>query len=161
MKGMSDTVENAPAPERPRKLNLRTIEFEEQQRRAARAKAERDAREAAEKKRAEFTMKVAVAEKLTDKLPRDGMAPVFFAAARRVAMEVLLGNIPIRNGAEAGAAIKALVDAGRLETGGSTVPADDDITKPPVNREEAERRLKLIQDEVAKRRAEVNQASGE
>lgn len=156
MKGMSDTPDAKPTE----KISLRTIQMEEQERRAARAKAERDAREQAEKKRAEFAMKVAVTEKLTDKLPREGMAPVFFAAARRIGMEILLGNIPIRNGAEAGAAIKALVDAGRLETG--AVPDAPDLSVPPASREEAEKRLKLITDEVAKRRAELGgQASGE
>lgn len=148
-------------PEVPReRLKLRDLAFNEQERRAARAKAERDARETAEKKRADFAMKVAVAEKLTERLPREGMAPVFFAAARRVAMEVLLGNIPIRNGSDAGAAIKALIDAGRVEAG--SVPEAPDMTSVPATREEAEQRLKLIHDEVAKRRAEVQQqASGE
>ena len=157
MKAMSDI--EIPAGPRER-LKLRDLEFNEQERRAARAKAERDAREMAEKKRAEFAMKVAVAEKLTEKLPREGLAPVFFAAARRIAMEILLGNIPIRNGSDAGAAIKALTDAGRIEAG--SIPDIPDLTTPPATREEAEARLRLIHDEVAKRRAEVQQqASGE
>jgi hypothetical protein len=160
MRTMSDT-ENPPEAPRREKLNIRTVGFDEQERRAARAKAERDAREMAERKRAEFAMKVAVTEKLTEKLPRDGMAPVFFAAARRIAMEILLGNIPIRNGSDAGAAIKALTDAGRVEAG--SIPDAPDLATPPATREEAEARLKLIHDEVAKRRAEVQQqqASGE
>lgn len=141
------------------KLNLRTVPFADQERRVIRAKAEQEAREAAEKKRAEFEMKVAVTDHLTARLPREGMAPVFFAAARRIAMELLLGNIPIRTGAEAGQAINALMAAGRMEAGGVV---DDDITRPPQDRAEAERRLAKIHDEVAKRRAEVaGQASGE
>lgn len=143
------------------KLNLRTTDFADQQRLVDRRNAEREAQQMAEKKRAEFEAKVKVTAKLTDHLPREGMAPVFFAAARRVAMEVLLGNVPIRNGSDAGAAIKALVDAGRIEAGQATTVTED-ITVPPASREEAEKRLKLLKASIVERQAEMaNPASGE
>lgn len=155
------TVENGRSRHPSTKMNLRTTDFEDQQRLVDRRNAEREARQVAEKKRAEFEAKVLVTGKLTDSLPRDGMAPVFFAAARRVAMEVLLGNVPIRNGSDAGAAIKALVDAGRLEAGQAT-SVTEDITQPPVSREEAEKRLRLLKAAVAEREAGLaNPAAGE
>lgn len=143
------------------RLNIRTAPFDDQARRVVRAEAEEEARKAAERKRAEFEMKVAVTEHLTGRLPREGMAPVFFAAARRIAMDLLLGNTPIRNGSDASAAISALMSAGRMETG---MAGAEDLTKPPVDRAEAEKRLKDMQDEVARRRernAEAAAASGE
>lgn len=147
-------------PKEPRKLTVRTAAFEDQEARASRAKAEREARDEAERKRAQFEMKVRVTEHLTGRLPRDGLAPVFFAAARRVAMEVLLGNIPIRNGSDAGAAINALMAAGRIEAAGGA--ADDDaVRNPPATPEEARKRLAILQDTAAKRRAELGEASGE
>lgn len=147
---MADDPTETPEVE-PRRLTLRTVPFQDQEARVIRAQAEREARERAEKSRAEFTMKVKVTEALTDTLPRDGMADVFFAAARRIGMELLLGNVPIRNASEAASAINALVSAGRLEKGEST----SNIGVEPKNREEAEARLKSLQDEVAARRAQL------
>ena len=140
----------ADEPESPR-LTLRTVPFQDQEARVIRAQAEREARERAEKSRAEFALKVRITEALTTELPRDGMADVFFAAARRIGMELLLGNVPVRNASEAASAINALITAGRLEKGEVTM----NIASEPKNREEAEARLKALQDEVAQRRAQL------
>lgn len=148
----------AETPDEPKKLTLRTVQWDDQVKRATRAEAEREAHAKGEKKRAEFEMKVRVTEALTGRLPREGMAPVFFAAARRIAMDLLLGNIQVRNGTEAGAAINALMAAGRLESGAAEDPAVGDLTKPPATPKEAQARLQLLHAEVAKRRGE---ASGE
>lgn len=147
-------------PQKPQKLNLRTVAFADQEARVVRAKAEAEARADAEKKRATFMHKVKVAEVLTGQLPRDGMAPVFFAAARRIATDILLGNIPIRNGTDAGAAVNALMAAGRAEEGGAS--SEPDITKPPADRKQAEARMREIRTLARKRaEAEAEQAAGE
>lgn len=138
------------------RLSLRTVAFQDQEQRVIRTQAEAEARKNAELKRAEFEMKVAVTGHLTGKLPREGMAEVFFAGARRIAMDLLLGNVPIRNGTEAANAIQALVTAGRQEVGQSTGPGD--LATPPATREEAEERIRALTAQVAQRRAD---ASGE
>lgn len=155
MVGMADETPEAKPPE---KLTLRTVQWDDQEKRAMRAEAQRQAHREGEKKRADLEMKVRVTEALTGRLPRDGMAPVFFAAARRIAMDLLLGNIQVRNGTEAGAAINALISAGRLEAGAAEDPGVGDITKTPASPQEAQARLQLLHAEVAKRRGE---ASGE
>lgn len=137
------------------RLSLRTVAFQDQEQRVIRTQAEAEARKNAEQKRAEFEMKVTVTGHLTGRLPREGMAEVFFAGARRIAMDLLLGNIPIRNGTEAANAITALVSAGRQEVG---LGAGREDTSEPLSREDAERRIRELTEQAAKRRAD---ASGE
>ena len=144
------TMSDQPPTER---LTLRSVAFEDQERRVIRTQAEAEARRNAEQKRAEFEMKVAVTGHLTGKLPREGMADVFFAGARRIAMDLLLGNIAVRNGTEAANAIHALVTAGRQEIGLATGPGD--LATPPATREEAEARIRSLTEQVAQRRADV------
>lgn len=126
--------------------------FTDESRAVTRADAEESKRKEAEEARAKFEHGERLAGILTGKLTRDGIADKAFAAANRVITDVLLGNVPMRNGADAAATIRALMEVGRLEKGEATSYVEH---ATPDERRSAILRL---QDELGERRKELERA---
>lgn len=126
--------------------------FEEQAKAVTRVDAEESKRKEAEEARAKFEHGEQLAGILTRKLPREGIADKAFAAANRLVTDVLLGNVPMRNGADAAATIRALMEVGRLEKGEATGYIEH------ATPEERRSAIMRLQDELGERRREAERA---
>lgn len=125
--------------------------FEAEDQAVIAAEEQRKAREDAERRRAKFEAEGRLASKLVGKFPRDKLADVAIAAAGRIAADVLTGNVQIRHGTDAAAAIKALMEVGRMEKG-EAVPGME------ASPEEKRENIKQLQDQLAERRRDAERA---
>lgn len=113
------------------------------------AKSEEEKRILAEQNRAQYIARGKLAEHIVADTPREKMADLMFAAASRVAIDVLTGNVSIRNGTDAAAVINAAVAAGRLERGEST----SNVEKTPPSERIA--RIQELQKVAEERKQEA------
>jgi hypothetical protein len=118
----------------------------------ARAEAQLEKRREAEAAKAAHDRQMQLAELLTAELPREGMSELCFAAARKIAVDVLTGHVQIRNGTDAAAAMRALMETGRLEGGEPTGFVEHATPQDRIDN------IKRLQTEAQKRRREAERA---
>lgn len=120
--------------------------------RAAALKRHEDEANRAVTAKAAFSEKRMLAKAMVGMLPREELGDLAFAAANKLATDLITGAIVVRNAGEAAQAIRALVEVGRLEKGES-------VTGESAVSEERKSAIRDFVDELeARRKAKAAEA---
>lgn len=139
----------------PQDKDIAKHKFDAESAKALAAEMADKKRREAEEHRAEFQKRKLLADKMLEELPRDKLASIMLAGAQRIAIEVLTGNIPVRNATDAAAAINSMVNVARLEMGESTSNTANLTT------EEQLARVRALRTAAQDREKELRSVGGE